>query len=193
VADATPGTGSKSSLGFLARKIGPVPIWLIGVALIGAYYWYSHYGPGASASSSSTSDQIDPETGVSYASELGAAQQQLADLQSQQQGGTPPVPTGPQFTSADQSELAGLPAQEEQLQDVGQQAEKEAAVQRSQGSELKKLAHPAAKKPAAKKPAPKKPPAKRPGPVRKKATTRPVRTMPAAKAPAGASRWRTAA
>jgi hypothetical protein len=193
VADAPPATGGKSSLGFLARKIGPVPIWLIGVALIGAWYWYSHYGPGASSSSSSTSDQIDPETGASYASELGAAQQQLADLQSQQQGGDTSASSGPQFTAADQSELAGLPAQEEQLQDVGEQAKKEAAVERSQGATLKKLTHPAKKKPAAKKPAPKKPAPKKPGPVRKKATTRPVRTMPAAKAPANATRWRAAA
>lgn len=37
----------KSSFGFLTRKIGPVPIWVIAVGIVGAYYWYTHYGPGA--------------------------------------------------------------------------------------------------------------------------------------------------
>ena len=45
----TPQPDHKSGFGFLTRKIGPVPIWLIAVGLVGAYYWYKHYGPGATA------------------------------------------------------------------------------------------------------------------------------------------------
>ena len=32
----------------LTRKIGPLPVWAYGVIAVGAYYWYTHYGPGAS-------------------------------------------------------------------------------------------------------------------------------------------------
>lgn len=49
MADTPAPAGKTSSFGFLGRKIGPVPIWLIGVAAVGAYYWYRHYGPGAKA------------------------------------------------------------------------------------------------------------------------------------------------
>lgn len=43
-----PSSGEKSSsMGFLGKKIGPVPIWLIGLGIFGVYYWYTHYGPGA--------------------------------------------------------------------------------------------------------------------------------------------------
>lgn len=42
-----PPAGKKSSLGFLGRKIGPVPIWVIAVGAVGAYFWYTHYGPGS--------------------------------------------------------------------------------------------------------------------------------------------------
>lgn len=87
MADTPDGAGKgKGTFGFLGRHIGPVPVWLIALGLVAVYYWYTHYGPGAS-SSTTASDQIDPVTGASYASELGAAQQQLSDLQSQQYGG----------------------------------------------------------------------------------------------------------
>jgi hypothetical protein len=45
--DAKPAAGSK--LGFLGRKIGPVPIWVIGLVAVGGYYWWTHYGPGKPA------------------------------------------------------------------------------------------------------------------------------------------------
>lgn len=38
---------SKSQFGFLTRKIGPLPVWAWGAIAVGAYYWYTHYGPGA--------------------------------------------------------------------------------------------------------------------------------------------------
>jgi hypothetical protein len=38
---------STSGKNWLTRKIGPVPVWLIAVALLAAWYWYEHYGPGA--------------------------------------------------------------------------------------------------------------------------------------------------
>lgn len=38
-----------SSFGFLTRKIGPVPIWLIGVAGFGAYWWWKHRHHGSAA------------------------------------------------------------------------------------------------------------------------------------------------
>lgn len=41
MADA-PAAQKPSSFGFLTRKIGPVPIWLIGVAGFGAYWWWKH-------------------------------------------------------------------------------------------------------------------------------------------------------
>lgn len=40
-------SGDKSSFGFLTRKIGPLPVWAYGLIAVGAYYWYTHYGPGA--------------------------------------------------------------------------------------------------------------------------------------------------
>lgn len=45
---------SKSSFGFLGRKLGPVPIWLIGLVAVGGYYWYTHYGPGATPATAAT-------------------------------------------------------------------------------------------------------------------------------------------
>jgi hypothetical protein len=54
VADTSPGSpgSSSSGFGFLGRKIGPVPIWLIALVLLGIWYWYENYGPGATSSSS---------------------------------------------------------------------------------------------------------------------------------------------
>lgn len=31
----------------LGRKLGPLPVWAWGLIGFGAYYWYTHYGPGA--------------------------------------------------------------------------------------------------------------------------------------------------
>ena len=95
-APASTSSGSKGgSLGFLGRKIGPVPIWLIGLALVAAWYWYQNYGPGASSSGASSADAVDPATGVPWAEELGEAQQQLADQQTGQQPDTDTTSTGP--------------------------------------------------------------------------------------------------
>lgn len=44
---ADPPAQPKSSFGFLTRKIGPVPIWLIGLAGFGAYWWWTHRTPAA--------------------------------------------------------------------------------------------------------------------------------------------------
>ena len=83
----------------LTHKIaGKVPVWVVAVALVGIYYWYTHYGPGSSTSS--TSGAIDPATGQPYAAELASADQEIADLQNQSGGssggsGTPPPPPPP--------------------------------------------------------------------------------------------------
>jgi hypothetical protein len=49
VADTT-----SSGKNWLTRKIGPVPIWLIALALLAAWYWYEHYGPGATTAAAGT-------------------------------------------------------------------------------------------------------------------------------------------
>lgn len=43
---ATAKTGGGGS--WITRKIGPLPAWGWGLAAVGVYYWYTHYGPGAS-------------------------------------------------------------------------------------------------------------------------------------------------
>jgi hypothetical protein len=40
------------NFGFLTRKLGPAPIWLWGVLVIGVYYLVTHYGPGAATNTS---------------------------------------------------------------------------------------------------------------------------------------------
>ena len=58
MADTPPAAeGGKSSFGFLTRKIGPVPIWLIALGLVGGYYWWTHYGPGAKAATPAAGTQ----------------------------------------------------------------------------------------------------------------------------------------
>ena len=34
-------------MGFLSRKLGPIPVWGWGLIGFGVYWWYTHYGPGA--------------------------------------------------------------------------------------------------------------------------------------------------
>ena len=51
--DPTPRATSGEQFGFLVRKIGPLPVWAWGVIAVGIYYWYTHYGPGASSAASS--------------------------------------------------------------------------------------------------------------------------------------------
>ncbi len=50
-------------MGFLGRKIGPVPIWVIGLVAVGGYYWYTHFGPGkpAPAATTATTTTAGPE------------------------------------------------------------------------------------------------------------------------------------
>ena len=43
-AKAPAGQGTQNTL---TRKIGPLPIWAWGAIAVGAYYWWTHYGPGA--------------------------------------------------------------------------------------------------------------------------------------------------
>jgi LysM repeat protein len=78
----TPATASEApggAFGFLGHKIaGKVPVWVVAVAAVGGYYWYTRYGPGKTAASSSTATSqtdpagnvgvIDPATGFVYGS-----------------------------------------------------------------------------------------------------------------------------
>ena len=66
---------SGSPFGFLGHKLfGKVPVWVVAAGLIGAYYWYTKYGPGKKAGAQSQTDPagntgtIDPETGFVYGS-----------------------------------------------------------------------------------------------------------------------------
>ena len=53
MADTDP-SGSDNSFGYLTHKIGPLPVWAYAVIAVGAWYWYTHYGPGASAATATT-------------------------------------------------------------------------------------------------------------------------------------------
>lgn len=53
--------GSRGKFGFLTKKIGPVPVWLIGAVLVGGIYWYEKYGPGASSTSTAAATPADQE------------------------------------------------------------------------------------------------------------------------------------
>jgi hypothetical protein len=63
--------------GFLGHKIaGKVPVWVVAVAAVGAYYWYTRYGPGKKAAGAAgnqtdpagNTGTIDPATGFVYGS-----------------------------------------------------------------------------------------------------------------------------
>jgi len=81
---AAPAGGHKSQFGFLARKIGPVPIWLIGVVIAGGIYWYFHYGPGATKAAAAA----QTSTGKANAdeAEIIRLQQEVDDLRHQKSG-----------------------------------------------------------------------------------------------------------
>ena len=81
MAEAEPPAGgegkSGSAFGFLGHKVfGKVPVWVIAVAAVGAYYWYTRYGPGKKSSAQGTqgtdpagnTGTIDPATGFVYGS-----------------------------------------------------------------------------------------------------------------------------
>ena len=56
MADTSPPAPEKgSTFGFLAKKIGPAPVWVWGAIVVGAYYWYTKYGPGASKTAATAS------------------------------------------------------------------------------------------------------------------------------------------
>lgn len=65
-----------SSFGFLGHKLfGKVPVWVVAVAAVGVYYWYTKYGPGKSTSTqpagsgtdpAGNTGLIDPSTGYVY-------------------------------------------------------------------------------------------------------------------------------
>jgi len=60
-----PSGSGGGNFGFLTRKLGPMPVWLWALIAVGGYYWYTHYGPGASAQSATavqpttTTDEIN--------------------------------------------------------------------------------------------------------------------------------------
>lgn len=66
-----------SSFGFLGHKLfGKVPVWVVAVAGVGGYYWYTKYGPGKKAASTQPAGSgtdpagntglINPSTGYVY-------------------------------------------------------------------------------------------------------------------------------
>lgn len=76
MADAPP--AGQQTQNVLTRKVGPFPVWVWAAIGAGIYFWYTRYGPGASAASG-TSQAVDPNTGVPYPQELAAAQQQSGE------------------------------------------------------------------------------------------------------------------
>jgi hypothetical protein len=78
-APSTASSSSKSSFGFLTRKVAGIPVWIIALGIIGVIYWYEKYGPGKSSSSSAANSDIDPATGQTYQQELIEAEEEAAD------------------------------------------------------------------------------------------------------------------
>lgn len=86
--EAGGGGGSRSNnFGFLTRKIGPLPIWAYAAIAVGIYYWYTHYGPGATNQNQAGTD---PQTGQPYAREVGRLREQVRIVRYQ-----PRTRTGP--------------------------------------------------------------------------------------------------
>ena len=64
-------TSKSSTFGFLGKKVfGKVPVWVIAVAAVGGYYWYTHYGPGKKTGAAAVTDPagntcaaVNPATG----------------------------------------------------------------------------------------------------------------------------------
>jgi Fibronectin type III domain len=88
--EPSPGTQQRGG-GFsevLTRKIGPLPVWVWGIAAAGAWWAYNKYKTPASQAGGMTGATappgIDPQTGASYAEEYGAAQLQVDQLSHQQ-------------------------------------------------------------------------------------------------------------
>lgn len=115
---------SGSTFGFLGHKVfGKVPVWVIAVAAIGGYYWYTRYGPGKSSTTSSAAQTtgtdpagntgiIDPATGYVY----GSSEDSAALAAAGNTGGSdltgPPGPPGPQGPPGKPGVTAGPPVKE---------------------------------------------------------------------------------
>jgi hypothetical protein len=78
-APSTASHSSKSSFGFLTRKVAGIPVWIIALGIIGVIYWYEKYGPGAKSASSTANSDVDPATGQTYQEELVEAEEEAAD------------------------------------------------------------------------------------------------------------------
>jgi hypothetical protein len=64
VADTPAATTSSKTIGStVTRKIGPLPLWGWVAIGFGAYYWYTHYGPGSSGSSTAAGQQAQGQAG----------------------------------------------------------------------------------------------------------------------------------
>ena len=79
--------GDESSFGFLTHKIGPMPVWMWGALIVGAYYWYKNYGPGATAATTTGTTTV---------------------VQSGGQSASGPYYTGSQYTTNGQWEAAAI-------------------------------------------------------------------------------------
>ena len=53
--------------GYLTKKVGPLPVFMWALLAVGAYYWYTHYGPGKTAAAPAA-------TGATAADTLGSNQ-----------------------------------------------------------------------------------------------------------------------
>lgn len=51
-------SGSGSNFGFLTHKVGPLPVWMWAAIAVAGYYWYTHYGPGASKQASAAGQKV---------------------------------------------------------------------------------------------------------------------------------------
>ena len=68
---ASTATPKGSTFGFLGKRVfGKIPVWVIAVAAVGGYYWYTHYGPGKKTGAAMQTDPagntcsaINPATG----------------------------------------------------------------------------------------------------------------------------------
>lgn len=47
-----------NAFAYLTRKLGPLPVWAWALIAVGAYYWYTHYGPGASSATANSGGTI---------------------------------------------------------------------------------------------------------------------------------------
>lgn len=62
---ATAAEPKGSAFGFLGHKLfGKVPVWVVAVAGVGGYYWYTRYGPGKKTATATAGQQTDPAGNV---------------------------------------------------------------------------------------------------------------------------------